>query len=337
MLATVLAIAQAASPARAADCSKLQMLNSVKMRRLPNSDFFAVPMTLNGTEKTFLIDTGGSLNIILSAVADQLKLARKYSGYRTSDLYGHVSQSYAEVEDVEFGAAVQKNIQFQVMDNLAGFKGSEAPFDGLLSTGHFLREDVDLDFGASRLNYFSTDHCDGRVVYWPHQDLAVIPIQLTGGHILVPVTLDGHALTAGLDTGASLTLLDVDRAERKMGFKLDGTMAATGAPADDPASKIYFRRFSNLSFGGISVQNPVIRVGSMHMGGGPDEPQMQKRIDDRINASNPDMIIGIEILQHLHMYLALKEQKLYVTEAGQGESVLFKSMNTPEPTGSVAQ
>jgi predicted aspartyl protease len=294
-------------------------------------------MTLNGIEKKFLIDTGGSLNIISSAVADQLKLTRKYSGYRTFDLYGHVSQSYAEVEDVEFGAAVQKKIQFQVMDNLAGFKGSEAPFDGLLSTGHFLREDVDLDFGAFRLNYFSTAHCEGRVVYWPHQGLEVIPIQLAGGHILVPVTLDGHALTAGLDTGASVTLLDIDRAERKLGFKLSGTTAATGAPADDPTHNIYFRRFSILSFGGINVQDPVIVLGSMHMGGGSDESRMQKRIDDRVSASNPDLIIGIEILQHLHMYLALKEQKLYVTEAGQGESVLFKSVNTPEPTVSAVQ
>jgi hypothetical protein len=144
-------------------------------------------------------------------------------------------------------------------------------------------------------------------------------------------------LTAALDTGASVTLLDVDRAEHKLGFKLSNTTAATGAPADDPAHNIYFRRFANLSFGDIRVQNPIMAVGSMHVGGGPDEPRVQKRIDDLVNAANPDMIIGIEILQHFHMYLALKEQKLYVTEAGHGESVLFKSANTPEPVGPVAQ
>src|SRR5262249_7803581 len=156
---------------------------------------------------------------ISSAVADQLKLTRKYSGFRTSDLYGHISQSYAQVEDVEFGAAVEKNIQFQVMDHLGEFNGSAALFDGLFSTGHFLEEDVDLDFGALRLNYFSPDHCDGRVVYWPHQILEVVPIRLVEGHILVPVTLDGHALLAGLDTGASITLIDGDKAAQKLDFK----------------------------------------------------------------------------------------------------------------------
>ena len=36
------------------------------------------------------------------------------------------------------------------------------------------------------------------------------------------------------------------------------------------------------------------------------------------------MIIGMDILRHLHIYIASRESKLYVTEAGTGESVLFK-------------
>jgi hypothetical protein len=37
------------------------------------------------------------------------------------------------------------------------------------------------------------------------------------------------------------------------------------------------------------------------------------------------MIVGMDVLRRLHLYLATDEEKLYVTEAGTGESVLFKA------------
>ena len=46
--------------------------------------------------------------------------------------------------------------------------------------------------------------------------------------------------------------------------------------------------------------------------------------DDQVNRLSPDMIIGMDILRHLHIYIATDEQKLYITEAGTGESPLFK-------------
>ena len=41
------------------------------------------------------------------------------------------------------------------------------------------------------------------------------------------------------------------------------------------------------------------------------------------------MLIGMDILRHLHIYIAGRESKLYVTEAGTGESVLFKPAAAP--------
>jgi hypothetical protein len=49
-----------------------------------------------------------------------------------------------------------------------------------------------------------------------------------------------------------------------------------------------------------------------------------RHFDDEVNRMKPDMIIGMDILHHLHLYLAMDEEKLYVTEATEGESVLFK-------------
>ena len=60
-----------------------------------------------------------------------------------------------------------------------------------------------------------------------------------------------------------------------------------------------------------------------------------QRKDDLSNRLSPDMLIGMDILRHLHMYLAVNEEKLYVTEAGSGESVLFKTAGAAAPSSAV--
>lgn len=62
---------------------------------------------------------------------------------------------------------------------------------GLLSTDLFVRYDIDVDFGAGRLNYFFQDHCDGHVAYWPERPVSVARITLEGIHITVAITAMG--------------------------------------------------------------------------------------------------------------------------------------------------
>jgi predicted aspartyl protease len=307
-----------AAPALAGDCSPLQMKNTIKLEPAAGG-VMLVPITLNGREKKFLLDTGGGLNSVSEQVVQELKLVDYHSRYHTVDLHGNASDSFVQVESVILGRAQGGGIQFQVAPNL--------PFDGILSTGIFLHDDVDIDFGAKRLNLFSTDHCPGRVVYWPHAALSVVPVSLERGHIEVPVSLDGHSLTATLDTGSSLTELDLDRAKRKLGFSPDAFVPA-GGPPDNPERQIYPRRFATLALNGISVANPWILIRPLTFSGGKNNPVMlgsrARHFDDEVNRMKPDMIIGMDILHHLHLYLAMDEEKLYVTEATEGESVLFK-------------
>jgi hypothetical protein len=292
-----------------------------------------VPITLNGVEKKFLFDTGGGLNSVSRAVVQELKLPEYHSNHRASDLYGEDSDTFVQIHDVMLGAAKTSGVQLQVMGDF-GFKDGNAPFDGIVSTGYFNRDDVDLDFGAERVNFFSTDHCEGKVVYWPHQVLSVVPVTLEQGHIDLPVTLDGHALRALIDTGATRTVLNLPRAEQKLNFSPD-TPPPAGTPKDDPAQQRYIRRFSSLSFDGLTVANPLIVVTPLQFGGSDNRATLASRaehLDDETNRLSPDMIIGMDVLRRLHIYIATGEQKLYVTEATPGESVLFKAgAATPSP------
>ena len=305
----------------AADCSPLQITNSLKTEPLARSGLITVPVTLNGVEKRFLFDTGGGVDQITQATVEELKLPIKHANARVSGLQKNDSTDYVSVYDLMFGAQ-KGSSQFMVRDNPG------LPFDGVISTGRFNHQDVDLDFGAQRVNFFSPDHCEGKVVYWPHQVLAVIPVTLEQGHIDVQVELDGHPLRAMIDTGSSLTNLRLVRAQEKLGFSPDAP-PAPGTPKGNPEKQIYPRRFSTLSFDGVTVNNPLIVIQPLDFGGGKgDTMTLASRAqhkDDILNRLSPDMIIGMDILRHLHVYLAVNEEKLYVTEAGSGESVLFKS------------
>ncbi len=306
--------------AHAADCSPLRIINSLKTEPIARSGLMMVPITLNGVEKRFLFDTGGGVDQITQATVEELKLPIKHANARISGLHKDDSTDYVSVYDVVLGAQ-HGSSQFMVSANPG------VPFDGVIAIDRLARQDVDLDFGARRINYFSPDHCESKVVYWPHQVLSVIPVKLEQGHIDVRVELDGHPLRALIDTGSTPTNLRLDRAKEKLDFSPDAP-PPPGTPKGDPERQVYPRRFSTLSFDGVTVNNPMIVIQPLDFGGGKGDTTIlasrAQHKDDIDNRLSPDMIIGMDILRHLHIYLAANEEKLYVTEAGTGESVLFK-------------
>lgn len=311
--------------ARAEECSPLKIINSLKTEPLARTGLVTVPITLNGVEKKFLFDTGGSLDQITQATAEELKLPMKPARFRTTGLHKNDSTDYVSIYDVVLGTQ-HGSSQFMVTAN------PNVPFDGIIALDRMNRQDLDLDFAAQRVNYFSTDHCEGKVVYWPHQVLSVIPVTLEQGHIDVQVQLDGHLLRATLDTGSTRTNLRLDRAMEKLGFSPDAP-APPDTPKGNPERQIYPRRFSTLSFDGVTVANPLIIIQPLQYGGGKDDTatlaSRAQHEDDVANRLSADMLIGMDILRHLHIYIASRESKLYVTEAGTGESVLFKSPAAP--------
>ena len=299
------------------------------MEPLGDHGEIGLPIFLDGVEKRFLFDTGGgSVNYISSAVARELKLSPLRVGEVTDDLRGNVSHSAVLIRDVAFGT-VQANGWFQVATDLA--------FDGILSAGkaamqqlNMVNDDIDMDFGAMKLNFFSADHCEGGVVYWPHQVLAVIPVTPVQGHIELKATLDGHPLTAVIDTGTSWTTLNIAWAEQTLGFSPEaGTPVPRGVAKDDLGKEAYFRKYFALFFPGITITDPLVIVRPIQFGVTNDPVVLGSRARhaaDDANQSAPDLILGMEVLRHLHIYYAVKEQKLYVTPAAPDQSLSFEDV-----------
>jgi Aspartyl protease/Tetratricopeptide repeat len=172
-----------------------------------------------------------------------------------------------------------------------------------------------MDFSANKLNYFSQDHCPGKVVYRHAQEIARVPLILKDiTRVLVQIKLDGQPFNAVVDTGATRSAISMPVAKNTFGLEpgAPGVIPA-GDVNGDPHLASYAHTFSTLTFEGVTVANPRLLLIPDRMGG--RAPQKGSHIAGNPNVRLPEMILGMDIMQHLHMYMAFNESKLYVSAA----------------------
>src|SRR5471032_58992 len=203
-----------AAAAGAPDC-RLKQFNSIAITLTPDGARALVPVTLNGSEKMFLLDTGGAATQITPAAAADLKLVLTDSDVKMLDLYGNVSTRAARVASLTLGRMNDKNTTLPILPETFGDK---APFVGLLAADYMANYDVELDFSGGKMNYFSPDHCEGKVVYWPATAGTAVPMRFVDHHLTLQVTLDGKNLKAEIDTGAPDTTLSASAARQIFGL-----------------------------------------------------------------------------------------------------------------------
>lgn len=287
--------------ARAAEC-QLKIVNTVPIQLSENGRRVFVSVAINGTQKKFLLDTGGDVTQISPEAAEELKLPITSGGIKLLDLYGNASNKAASVDSFVLGRLGDRHTTLPI----STFHGENA-FAGLLAADYMGEYDTELDFTGGKMNYFSQDHCPGKVVYWPSAAIAVVPMHFMNRHLILNVTLDGHTFRAIVDTGAPGTTLFASEAQRVFGLN--------GADAD----KSFEHTFEKLSFEGLEVGSPHITIipdktGSKDPNNGYVTGSLVRRVDDH-DSSDPVMLIGMNILSKLHLYIAFGENKIYITPA----------------------
>lgn len=296
----------------AAECGPLTQVNSVDLVAGPNRAL--VPVSINGIPKLFLLDTGGDVTQINGDVAEELKLAKRDANLKLLDLYGHASNKVVRIDKFTIGRMQGENVYMAIQPNPDFGKGTR--YVGLFGPDMMGRYDVDIDFGAYKMNYFSSDHCPGHVVYWPHAALAVTPMTFHKRHIRLPVMVDGKELRAEIDTGATSTTMTAGAAKRL--FDIVPETSGNLPLNTQGMAGAFGHLFSTLDFEGVAVKNPHIviipdLVGSKDRDNGSQTEWRAKRVDDDVDRA--DMLIGMDILKKLHLYIAFDENKIYISEA----------------------
>jgi predicted aspartyl protease len=305
LLAVVMALAFPRSGAAAPPTScKLALLNSIPITVTPDGSSALVTVTINGTDEKFVLDTGGAATQISAKVAQELKLPVTEFNGTMLDMYGRASTSAVRVSTFGLGRLQDRNATLPVMT--ATF--NDASFAGLFAADYMAKYDVELDFSAGKLNYFSQEHCPGKVIYWPATVGTAVPMQFRDNHLNLSVTLDGHPVRAMIDTGATGTTLSARAAKQDFGVTSEGA-----------SGKAFKHVFGKLSFEGLEVNNPNISVlpdliGSKDPNNGYVTGSRLHRMDDP-DSADPVMLIGMNILSKLHLYIAFSEHMIYITPA----------------------
>jgi predicted aspartyl protease len=299
----------AGGPALAQDCGTLKTISSITLQPSETRLQELVPVKINGTDKHLLLDTGGYTSQLTPETVEALKLPTGGSLAGMKFIGGSNSAvSSVSIAEFQMGSMRAKNISMLVNS----VPGLEKSADGLLASDMFLAYDIDMDFGHDKLNFISTDHCPGKIVYWQAQVLAEVPLRIVNGHYLIDITLDGRRMVAMVDTGASRTSLGMAGAQRYFGLTASSPDMLMAAKANGTVAT-YMHKFGVLSFDGVEIHDPNLAVidsdflerkraaAGAHVVGQVMEPW--------------DMILGMDMMRHLHVYIATQERKIYITPA----------------------
>ena len=315
----VLATVCATVAARAEGCRPLTTIASVDLVPTTDNTWQFVPVSIGDARRLMLLDTGGFVSEITPQAAQEFNLSRRKIGFEQITVAGATSHEAALVPSFTIGRLSTKSMEFVVTPERALF-GDDKDIAGVIGPDILRNYDVDVDFGGHKLNLMWPDHCAGKAVTWPAAEVAVLPMHvLPSGHIVVTAMLDGKEERALLDTGASESTLTIPVAEGEFGLKLGSADAPYTSDLEGKrGSSVYKHRFSSLRFGDIAASDTQFAIIPDLV----DHPLELSAITGTrfIGADARDeaapMLIGMNVLRHLHIYVAYKEQKIYITPAG---------------------
>ena len=293
----------------AEECGPLTMAASVKLVGMGSSKL--VPVTINGTPRLLLLDTGGFMSQLSRDVVEQMKMVKHDSAINLADVSGNVSRSYVIADTLQLGNLTAQKHALLVSP------GNFESADGILSSDLLYRYDVEMDFPGRKLNYFLPDHCKGKVVYWKADAVAAVPITIRDkSRLVIPVKLDGHEFKAIIDTGAFRTTMTLPVAKRV--FDLDPSspgMKPLGDINGDSKLASFSHTFSTLSFEGISVSNPTLAImpDRVAMADTSQQTESRARTNGEFYKTDEELILGMDVMRHLRMYMAFKEGMAYIS------------------------
>jgi hypothetical protein len=339
----------AVSQAPAAEtCTLPKIADTAPLEQLPDTGLMIVPVAINGTTKQFLLDLAIRKPTEVSAAA-MAELGLPSDPKRTELIrYGVNGVAFAAYQGIQapvydvrdhtgagaldtrvrvgsfgVGDATGHNLQFMVAKK--GEIGRSEPYDGFLTGDFFRQYDVELDFGAKKMVWLTPTKCTDpdKVVFWAHSEVAIIPVNLANdGRLQMQAMVQGHTINAEIDTSSPRTVMRRDIAELYVGLKSDPPdMAPVDDLRDGGNMRVYSHTFPEIIFagGGIAAENVPVLIQDYSMHHNLDQVALGTRAqfrDERI----PDLVIGMDVLRHLHMYVVPGQGRLYVTSPG-SESV----------------
>ena len=346
ILATAFLLSGVHAAAAADVCGLPSVAATVALKPVADSNLLTVPVAINGKPKEFLLAVSGNPTQISQAAIIDLGLVKsvKY-GQRmeynmslvppggegggassvenmgvpmTDARAGRAAEPVAQVDIGAFaiGGAMGKGLKFVMSKDKE--LGHSKPWDGLLSGDFFRKYDVELDFGGRQMVYLTANPCTdpGKMVFWPHGAVAVMPMSVLDGKMQVQVTIGDQVVNAVIDTTLDRSVMRRDVAEELFGFHA-GTpdMMPVADRKDGRGGPVYGHTFKQLSLEGVVANNVPVLIQSNSDDKDLDRAPILGSRAQFTPEKIPALSLGMDVLSHLHLYVAYGQDKIYATAA----------------------
>jgi predicted aspartyl protease len=265
-----------------AECAP-DRLSTVKAAFLPDGRI-TVPVMVEGHPLSFLLDTGGANTTIKWDLAREMGLAVQQTPRRLKGVAGSILNFVLAGDNFSVGELPMKNKPIYVESR--ALPGA----DGTLGANTLRSYDVEIDMTdmtRASVSLFSSGYC--ALPEWLGSPVAIDISR--GGHVHVPVKIDGIPLVAMLDTGAATSVISL-RAAARLGVRPNSPelrLAGSTGPY-----RVYAYPFQSLALGGLVVKNPRIAIAS-----------------DGLIPGN-DLVLGIDALHGTRFTIAYGSNRLYI-------------------------
>lgn len=292
-----------ANTACAEDCA-LRMIANYDMANTNKAVVIQIPMA--GKPRYTMLDTGSFASWVTQKFIDDDKL--ELHNITAMKVYGahDRAQNYVVIPSVDIGPIHQSTSNFMVEP-----EKDMGQISAALGNNALAQFDVEFDFAARKVKFFSQDHCEGRVVYWT-KAFTVLPFSLLDDQVHIVMTLDGHDFDTVFDTGTSYTYVN-----NRVFLGVFGGDESSEKDVTIDGKKRKAAAFKSLSVGGVTFPNPslLIMEDKMREFAKEDVPLKEQNQTGVTLMHFPHILLGLDALSHLHFYIAFKEHKIYVTAA----------------------
>ena len=277
---------------------------------LPVDMLGGVPTTMikiNGTDTRFILRTGAMFSVMSKSTVSSLGLSLQPvpGGQHMTSAEGNWAVHSARVKDFGLLGTTYHDVEFMVGGSDMGY--------GMLGANLLEVSDMEIDLAHGKVSIFSTEGCgDSPLAYWAKgRDYYVAdikplehanePLNKTNDvRTFLDIVINGKRVRALLDSGAPVTAISRDAAER-IGIDLNAPDVKTNISPRVGAKPI---KTWTVNIDSFSIGNETIQHSQMQV------------VDETFGDHQIGILLGVDFLLAHHMYIANSQHKAYFTYNG---------------------
>ena len=253
-----------------------------------------IEVKVNGAQLSFVVDTGAEQSAVTPETVIALGLPRDRQRTTALTTIDGV-QKNANVLLANLEIADQRYADRSVAVLPLGRLSSDRPLAGMVGADLLVDFDIEIDPPGRTLNLYHSLGCQTVKPPWEGRYQTIQTVTTERGRLLIPVEVDGHALTAMLDTGADAAVLSLAAAAR-LGVT-DEVLARDptgfGNSGGHGQARFWRHRFERLKIGAETFYDPVLAVGDFDL-------------------ANADMLVGALYARTRRLFISYSTNTLFV-------------------------